>query len=289
MDDGGGFVSSWEAVRMIAALKKQGLVNNKRTIRAVMWVNEENGDRGGEAYATQLATATYQGLANHSWIMESDIGAFQPYGIGIACATNLNGGCAASFSQLSLIGSQLLQVIGSGNVSLNGGGTDVDPSCAYGPVCGGLNVLDPRLTNNGNNPCTIDGAWSAPTDWNLATQYDSFYFWNHHSASDTMERMDPTQLNTVAATLAVWAYSISQLPTLLPRDDSPSASPSPSNNAPSDSSVALISGAVCGGIVGVLLLGYAAVWLKKLADRKAGGGELSEMSEMISGNDNERL
>ena len=276
MDDGGGFVGSWEAVRMIAALKKQGLVNNKRTIRAVMYVNEENGDRGGDAYAAQLATATYQGLDNHSWIMESDIGAFRPYGIGIACATSLNGGCSAAYAQLSLIGTELLQVIGSGNVSLDGGGTDVDPSCAYGPVCGGLNVLDPRLTNDGNNPCTIDGQWTAPTDWSVNTQYDSQYFWIHHSEADTMERMDPNQLNTVAATLAVWAYSISQLPTLLPQDDSPSSTPSPSNNAPSDSSVALISGAVCGGIVGVLVLGYAALWIKKLADRKAQGGELSE-------------
>lgn len=261
---------------MIAALKKEGLVNNKRTIRAVMWVNEENGDRGGEAYATNLATATYQGLANHSWIMESDIGAFQPYGIGIACTTSNNGGCSAALAQLQLIGTTLLQSIGSGNVSLNGGGTDVDPSCAYGPVCGGLNVLDPRLTNNGNNPCTIDGQWSAPTDWNVDTQYDSQYFWIHHSEADTMERMDPVQLNTVAATLAVWAYAISQLPTLLPRDDTPSPIPAPSNNSPNDSSVALISGAVCGGIIGILVLGYAAVWIRKLMGGKDGSGELNE-------------
>ena len=42
MDDGGGFMSSWEAVRV---LHSQG-VKPKRTIRAVVWVNEENGDKG---------------------------------------------------------------------------------------------------------------------------------------------------------------------------------------------------------------------------------------------------
>lgn len=42
MDDGGGFMASWEAVR---ALHLLGL-RAKRTIRAVMWVNEENGVAG---------------------------------------------------------------------------------------------------------------------------------------------------------------------------------------------------------------------------------------------------
>ena len=42
MDDGGGFISAWEAVRTIKHLGLQP----KRTIRAVVWTNEENGDRG---------------------------------------------------------------------------------------------------------------------------------------------------------------------------------------------------------------------------------------------------
>lgn len=40
MDDGGGFMVSWEAVRV---MKQLGL-QPKRTIRAVVWVNEENGN-----------------------------------------------------------------------------------------------------------------------------------------------------------------------------------------------------------------------------------------------------
>lgn len=42
MDDGGGFLVSWEAVRVLKTLGLQP----KRTIRAVVWVNEENGDAG---------------------------------------------------------------------------------------------------------------------------------------------------------------------------------------------------------------------------------------------------
>ena len=41
MDDGGGFVAAWEAVKLI---KRLGL-SPKRTIRVVLWTNEENGSR----------------------------------------------------------------------------------------------------------------------------------------------------------------------------------------------------------------------------------------------------
>ena len=43
MDDGGGFMVSWEAVRVLHELGLQP----QRTIRAVVWVNEENGEGGG--------------------------------------------------------------------------------------------------------------------------------------------------------------------------------------------------------------------------------------------------
>ena len=46
MDDGGGVVAAWEAVRLLNDL---GL-RPRRTIRVVGWTNEENGLRGGNAY-----------------------------------------------------------------------------------------------------------------------------------------------------------------------------------------------------------------------------------------------
>ena len=204
MDDGGGFVTAWEAVRAIKALG----IKPKRTIRAVVYVNEENGDKGGDQYAEDLADVTYQGIANHSWAMETDIGPFAPYGIGVSCATGSD--CGAAQAQLALIGAELLSGIGSGNVSAGGGGTDVGPTCALGVVCSGLNVLDPRLTSDTNNPCTADamGVWGPPSyDASNPQLYDSQYFWVHHSEADTMERVDPRQLNHGAAALAVWAYA----------------------------------------------------------------------------------
>jgi carboxypeptidase Q len=223
MDDGGGVVTSWEAVRTIKMLVDAGAIDPPaRTIRAVMWTNEENGDRGGEAYAAALGPP-YVGpfsLANHSAAIETDIGGFQPYGIGVGCVPGAD--CGAALAQMTLIGNTLLAGIGSGNVSEGGGGTDVEPSCDTGVVCMGTNVLDPRLTGDSNNPCTNDamGAWSPPSYSPTNMPYDSYYFWIHHSAADTIERMDPRQLNHHAAALAVWSYAVAQLPELLPRNES---------------------------------------------------------------------
>jgi carboxypeptidase Q len=165
MDDGGGAVTSWEAVRVIGQCVAAGAcARPARTIRAVMWVNEENGDRGGEAYAAALAGGGPRGLDKHSFALETDIGAFVPYGIGVSCSV-AGTDCGATVTQMTLIGAELLAGIGSGNVSVGGGGTDVEPSCNLGVPCMGTNVLDPRLTGDSNNPCINDamGAWAPPT------------------------------------------------------------------------------------------------------------------------------
>src|SRR3954468_11750925 len=46
MDDGGCSVAAWQAVKL---MKQLGL-KPKRTVRVVLWTNEENGGRGGRAY-----------------------------------------------------------------------------------------------------------------------------------------------------------------------------------------------------------------------------------------------
>ena len=72
MDDAGGVVVAWEAIRL---LKKLGLTP-RRTIRVVGWTNEENGGRGGAAYRDTHQKETHQ-LA-----IESDGGVFSPLGFG---------------------------------------------------------------------------------------------------------------------------------------------------------------------------------------------------------------
>lgn len=72
MDDAGGVVVAWEAIRL---LKKLGLTP-RRTIRVVGWTNEENGMRGGNAYRDMHRNEVHQ-LA-----IESDGGVFAPKGFG---------------------------------------------------------------------------------------------------------------------------------------------------------------------------------------------------------------
>src|SRR5262249_10095260 len=63
-DDGGGCVVTWEALRL---MKKLGL-RPRRTVRLVLWTNEENGTRGGVAYRD----AHRAELSNHVLMFESD-------------------------------------------------------------------------------------------------------------------------------------------------------------------------------------------------------------------------
>ena len=74
-DDGSGSVQAIEVVNLI---KKLGLTP-KRTIRAVMFMNEENGDRGGKAYPV----APERKGEKHVAAIESDRGGFAPRGISV--------------------------------------------------------------------------------------------------------------------------------------------------------------------------------------------------------------
>lgn len=78
MDDGGGCLAAWEAARLMLKL---GL-KPRRTIRIVLWTNEENGMRGARTYReTHAAT-----LENHLLAIESDSGVFEPSGFGVVCS-----------------------------------------------------------------------------------------------------------------------------------------------------------------------------------------------------------
>ncbi|HDZ15667.1 hypothetical protein LCGC14_0858230 [marine sediment metagenome] len=71
-DDGAGCVQSMEVLRL---LKLSGY-KPKRTIRAVLFMNEENGLRGGNEYAAQAEKKN----ENHVFALESDAGGFTPRG-----------------------------------------------------------------------------------------------------------------------------------------------------------------------------------------------------------------
>lgn len=128
MDDAGGVVAAWEALRV---LKRLGLTP-KRTIRVVGWTNEENGMRGGNAYRD-----AHKGeLDNHILAIESDGGVFKPLGYGFT-------GPESSFATMREIG-KLLDPIGAGSITKGGGGADIGPIMALGVPGMGLTVEDSK-------------------------------------------------------------------------------------------------------------------------------------------------
>jgi len=126
MDDAGGVVIAWEAVRL---LKRLGLTP-RRTIRVVGWTNEENGGRGGSAYRDMHQQETHQ-LA-----IESDGGVFSPTGFGFT-------GSPAARQMITAIGS-LLAPIGAGTIGATGGGADIAAIMSTGVPGMGLNVDDTK-------------------------------------------------------------------------------------------------------------------------------------------------
>ena len=76
-DDGAGVVQSMDVLRL---LKESG-IKPKRSIRVVLFMNEENGLRGGKKYA-ELAK---QKGENHVFALESDSGGFTPRGFSFDC------------------------------------------------------------------------------------------------------------------------------------------------------------------------------------------------------------
>jgi carboxypeptidase Q len=124
MDDGGGSVAAWEAVRLIQRL---GL-RPRRTLRVVLWANEENGLRGGIAYRDSHR----QELDKHVLAIESDAGVFQPRGFGF-------GGSDEAYAVVRQIGN-LLEPIDAGTVTPRGGGADIGPIMREGVPGMGLTV-----------------------------------------------------------------------------------------------------------------------------------------------------
>jgi carboxypeptidase Q len=125
MDDGGCCLAAWEAVRV---LKSLGL-RPRRTIRVVLFTNEENGVRGGRGYAE----AHKAELANHTLAIEGDGGITKPFGFG------LSGSSPVGLATAREIGS-LLKSIEADRVSEGGGGTDIGPLTEAGVPSMGLSV-----------------------------------------------------------------------------------------------------------------------------------------------------
>jgi carboxypeptidase Q len=118
LDDGGGCVATWDALRLMRKLN----LRPRRTLRVVLWTNEENGLRGGFAYRDRHR----QELANHVLMLESDSGILRPTGFGFS-------GSDAGRTRVREIAS-LLRGIAADEIGPSGGGADIGPSVEAGGI-----------------------------------------------------------------------------------------------------------------------------------------------------------
>ncbi len=117
-DDGGGCIVTWEALRL---MKKLGL-RPRRTVRLVLFTNEENGTRGGIAYRDAYRSE----LENHILMLESDSGLFDASGFGFSGSPTAR----ATVQQIA----SLLHGIKMHDVGPTGGGADIGPSVTEGGI-----------------------------------------------------------------------------------------------------------------------------------------------------------
>ena len=127
-DDGGGCIAAWRAVTLI---KDLGL-RPKRTLRIVLWTNEENGGRGSKNYRDEH----YSELENHILAIESDGGVFTPKGFGFTGSIDAR--------KIIFNISNLLDPIGAGKITKGGRGADIATLNDEGVPVMSLNVDDSR-------------------------------------------------------------------------------------------------------------------------------------------------
>lgn len=166
-DDGTGVMGALEAVRLLKVLG----YHPKNTVRAVFFMNEENGDKGGLKYAELAA----QNKEEHIAAIESDLGGFTPRGFGF---TGLSG------SQLKGLDAwrKLFDPYGSSRLIAGGGGSDIGP----------LRDKTPGVVLIGYLPDS------------------QRYFDVHHTPNDVFENVNKRELELGAASMASLIYLIDQ-------------------------------------------------------------------------------
>ncbi|MET0391423.1 MAG: M20/M25/M40 family metallo-hydrolase, partial [Polyangiales bacterium] len=150
----------------VAHVFKELKLKPKRTVRVVAWMSEENGAHGGRAYYDALKSQ----LAQHIAVIESDFGAGRPYGIEAYV-----------------------------------------PLPAMKPLVALREVLVPigvTAQHRSDRPIGADiSVWQAAGVPGFEVLVDGrHYFDYHHTPADTLDKVDPKNIQRMVATLAVLAY-----------------------------------------------------------------------------------
>lgn len=127
-DDGSGIAQSIEVLRLIKNLP----MKPKRTIRAVLYANEENGLKGARAYAAR----EQHSFEKHIAAIESDAGGFLPRGFGVTSDS-------LTFEKIRSY-AQLLDIVGADKIEKGGGGADISTLKKFGTALIGLNPESQR-------------------------------------------------------------------------------------------------------------------------------------------------
>jgi carboxypeptidase Q len=165
-DDGAGVVQCIEVIRAI----KNARVNPKRTLRCVLFMNEENGLRGGKEYA-RLAK---QKNENHICAIETDAGGTSPRGF------NFSGTEAQRNKVKSWL--NLFYPLGVYDFEEEGGGADIGP------------LKENKVTN------AVMGLFPDPQR----------YFDLHHTHNDVFEQVNRRELSMGAVAMTMMVYMLSE-------------------------------------------------------------------------------
>ena len=185
-----GHLDSWElgtgatddgigvmAAAGVVQVLSQLQLHARRSIRFIAWADEEHGGRGGQAYFNSVSTA----LDSQCAAIESDLGGGRALGIQAAIPRDALATLQPVLDALAPIGATVLEA------SLGEVGTDIAPLQEKG-----IPAFAP-LADTRN------------------------YFDYHHSAADTLDKVEPVNLQSQVATMAVLAYFLADRPECLPR------------------------------------------------------------------------
>lgn len=173
LDDAAGIGNAIAAARLIGDLRERP----RRTLRVVLYANEEFGMSGGKAYAAEHAAE----LPRHQVALESDLGSGRVF--------RLRSSFAAEDAALAKALAEALAPLGVAHdaVTRAAGGVDISPL-----VAAGVPTLD------------------------LAHDVTS-YFDFHHTANDTADKLVPADMAQATAAFATVAWILADHPNLLRR------------------------------------------------------------------------
>lgn len=176
-DDGASCMAAWRALTLLHQL---GL-RPRRTLRVVLWTNEENGLAGARAYREALG----DDVGKHVAAIEMDGGAERPVGFGLGLVgLDPEAGDPVFDHALARLRqvSALLAPIEAGEITGGGGGADIGPLMRDGV---------PGMA--------------------LRTVGEHYFDW-HHTDADTLDKVEPLNLKKATAMLAIMGYVLADMP-----------------------------------------------------------------------------